>query len=104
MRVGVCVRGWFRTRPIFAIFAVFFVRARLIFVIFAVFFVRARPIEAIRNVQNNRVLGKTKDSIPEEHLIATRRQKPSSIMVWAGIMSDGKKTLLFPLVFIEEGV
>ncbi len=58
-------------------------------------------IEAIHNVQNNCVLGRTQDSIPKNHLIAIRRQKPSSIMVWAGIMSNRKKT---PLVFIEEGI
>ncbi len=58
-------------------------------------------IEAIHNVQNNCVPGKMKDSIPEEHLIATRCQKPSSIMVWASITSDSKKT---PLIFIEEGI
>ena len=30
-----------------------------------------------------------------------RRQKPASVMIWAGVTSTGEKT---PLIFIEEGV
>lgn len=58
-------------------------------------------VQAIHNAQNDRVLAKKKEDIPVELQTAFRRQKPPSVMVWAGVTTDGKKT---PLIFIEEGV
>lgn len=58
-------------------------------------------IEAIHNTQNDRVLARTLKDIPDVHRIVTRRQKPPSVMVWAAVMSDGKK---MPLIFVEEGL
>ena len=39
--------------------------------------------------------------VPVERRSSFRRQKPASVMVWAGATSKGLKT---PLIFIEEGV
>ena len=39
--------------------------------------------------------------VPVERRSSFRRQKPASVMVWAGVTSKGLKT---PLIFIEEGV
>ena len=58
-------------------------------------------VEAVHNVQNDRVLGTSKDALGINVLSHFRRQKPASVMVWAGVTTDGKKT---PLIFIEEGV
>ena len=58
-------------------------------------------VEAVHNVQNDRVLGSSKEALGIEVLSHFRQQKPTSEMVWAGVTSDGKKT---PLIFIEEGV
>ena len=43
----------------------------------------------------------TNDMVPVERCSSFRRQKPSSVMVWAGVTSTGLKT---PLIFIDEGV
>ncbi len=56
-------------------------------------------VQAIHNSQNDRVLAKDKSDIPVELRTSFRRQKPPSVMVWAGVTTDGKKT---PLVFVEE--
>ena len=39
--------------------------------------------------------------IPVEQRTSFQQQKPSSIMVWAGVTSCGQKT---PLIFIDQGV
>ena len=39
--------------------------------------------------------------VPVECRSSFRRQKPASVMVWAGATSKGLKT---PLIFIDEGV
>ena len=39
--------------------------------------------------------------MPLEHQTSFKRQKPASVMMWAGVMSTGLKT---PLIFIEAGV
>eukprot|EP00095_Tigriopus_kingsejongensis_P001171 maker-scaffold415_size178368-snap-gene-0.24 protein:Tk01171 transcript:maker-scaffold415_size178368-snap-gene-0.24-mRNA-1 annotation:"hypothetical protein Y032_0655g1201" len=58
-------------------------------------------VQAIHNSQNDRVLARRKTDIPVELRTSFRRQKPPSVMVWAGVTTNGKKT---PLIFIEEGV
>ena len=58
-------------------------------------------VQAIHNSQNDRIWTKNKESVPVELRTSFRRQKPASVMVWAGIMSSGLKT---PLVFVEDGV
>ena len=58
-------------------------------------------VQAVHNNQNDRILAKSKEDIPVETRTAFRRQKPASVMVWAGVTTDGKK---MPLHFIEEGV
>jgi len=58
-------------------------------------------VQAIHNAQNDRKWLKNKNSIPVEQRTSFRRQKPASVMVWAGVTSTGLKT---PLIFIDEGV
>ena len=58
-------------------------------------------VQAIHNTQNDRIWTKNKESVPVELRTSFRRQKPASVMVWAGVTSSGLKT---PLIFIEEGV
>ena len=58
-------------------------------------------IQSIRNSQNDRILAKNKQDIALEDRAVFRRQKPQSVMAWAGVTMDGRKT---PLIFIEEGV
>ncbi len=58
-------------------------------------------VQAVHNHQNDRVLAGRKEDIPVELRTAFRRQKPPSVMVWAGVTTDGRKT---PLIFMEEGV
>lgn len=58
-------------------------------------------VQAIHNAQNDRILAKNSKDIPVEVRATFRRQKPASVMVWAGVMTDGKKT---PLIFVPEGV
>lgn len=57
-------------------------------------------IEQHLNRQNDRVWSKTKSSVDADLLRVTRRQKPSSVMVWAGVTASGRT----PLVFVPEGV
>jgi len=58
-------------------------------------------VQAIHNPQNDRVWCQKIEKIPVENRISFQRQKPASVMVWAGVTSCGLKT---PLVFIEQGV
>ena len=58
-------------------------------------------IQAIHNPQNDRIWTKNKESVPVELRTSFRRQKPASVMVWAGVTSNGLKT---PLIFVEDGV
>ena len=58
-------------------------------------------IQSVHNTQNDRILAKNKKYIALEDRAVFRRQKPQSVMVWAGVTTDGRKT---PLIFIEEGV
>lgn len=58
-------------------------------------------VQATQNSQNHRVLAKTKADVPLEKRAVFRRQNPASVMVWAGVLSDGKKT---PLIFVPKGV
>eukprot|EP00096_Caligus_rogercresseyi_P014161 TRINITY_DN6689_c0_g1_i1.p1 TRINITY_DN6689_c0_g1~~TRINITY_DN6689_c0_g1_i1.p1 ORF type:complete len:191 (+),score=10.84 TRINITY_DN6689_c0_g1_i1:125-697(+) len=58
-------------------------------------------VQAVYNSQNNRILAKSSADIPVKVRGVFRHQKPKSVMVWAGVMSDGKKS---PLIFVPEGV
>ena len=58
-------------------------------------------IQGIHNSQNDRIWTKNKESVPVERRTSFRRQKPASVMVWAGVTSSGLKT---PLIFVENGV
>ena len=57
-------------------------------------------IQAIHNLQNDRIWTKNKESVPVELQTSSRRQKPTSVMVWAGVTSNGLKTML---IFVEDG-
>ena len=50
------------------------------------------------NKQNDRVWLSDRSSINLDHLRAYRKQKPASVMVWAGITANGRT----PLVFVPE--
>ncbi|QQP53547.1 Transposable element Tc3 transposase [Caligus rogercresseyi] len=50
-------------------------------------------VQATHNSQNDRILTWKKEDIPVELRIAFRRQKPPSVMVWAGVTLDGKRAL-----------
>lgn len=58
-------------------------------------------VEQAFNSHNDRILGRKRKDIPVNEQSIFRRQKPASVMVWAGVTSCGKKT---PLIFIPEGV
>ena len=58
-------------------------------------------VQAIHNHQNDRIWIPNKDMVPVERCSSFRRQKPSSVIIWAGVTSTGLKT---PLIFIDEGV
>lgn len=58
-------------------------------------------IQQVFNHQNDRVICKKLKDVPYGRRAVFRRQKPASIMVWAGVTSDGKKT---PLLFVPIGV
>ena len=58
-------------------------------------------IQSIHNTQTDRILAKNKKGIALEDRAMLRREKPQSVMVWAGVTTDGWKT---PLIFIEERV
>ena len=56
-------------------------------------------VEAICNRQNNRVLAKSSADIPDSTRSVFRRQKSSSVMMWAAI----SKTWKSPLIFVPQG-
>ena len=56
-------------------------------------------VEAQFNSQNDRVLAKSSANIPEEVLTVYQRQKPASVMVWAGVSKTWKSSL----IFVKEG-
>ena len=58
-------------------------------------------VQAVHNHQNDRIWLPDINMVPVERHSSFRRQKPASVMVWAGATSKGLKT---PLIFIEEGV
>ncbi len=58
-------------------------------------------VQAVHNAQNDRILAKNSKDIPANIRGVLRWQKPASVMVWAGVMSDGKKS---PLIFVPEGL
>ena len=58
-------------------------------------------VEMAFNHQNDMVLDIRVEDIPIEARTSSRRQNPTSVMIWAGVTSDGKKT---PLIFINEGI
>ena len=58
-------------------------------------------VQAVHNHQNDRILAKNIRNIPVNEKTMFRRQKPASVMVWAGVTSCGQKT---PIIFIPEGV
>ena len=58
-------------------------------------------VQAVHNHQNDRIWLPDINMVPVERSSSFRRQKPASVMVWAGTTSKGLKT---PLIFIEEGV
>ena len=57
-------------------------------------------VESIFNRQNDRVLAKSSADIPDSTRSVFRRQKPSSVMVWAAI----SKTWKSPIIFVPQGV
>ena len=57
-------------------------------------------VEAKFNTQNDRILGKLPKDLPDHLRFVSRRQKPSSVMVW-GVISKSWKS---PLIFVKEGV
>ena len=58
-------------------------------------------VQAIHNLQNDRIYAVNKSDIPLNDRLISLRQKPASVMVWAGVTCTGDKTLL---IFIEKGV
>ena len=58
-------------------------------------------IQSIHNTQNDQILAKNKKDIALENWSLLRRQKPQSVMVCAGVITD---VWITPLIFIEEGV
>ena len=58
-------------------------------------------VQPVHNSQTDSVLGKDRSSIPLARRAVFRRQKPVSVMVWAGVLDDGMK---LPLFFIDMGV
>ena len=57
-------------------------------------------VEAKFNTQNDRILGKSPKDLPDHLRFISRRQKPSSVMVWGAISKSWKS----PLIFVKEGV
>lgn len=57
-------------------------------------------IEQFYNPQNSRVLAKNTVEAGEKGRIVSRTGHPKSVMVFAGITSDGKT----PLIFVESGI
>ncbi|QQP55122.1 Putative DD37D maT transposase, partial [Caligus rogercresseyi] len=58
-------------------------------------------LEATFNSQNDRILAKDIRQVPLKDKTVFKRQKPASVMVWAGVTTCGRKT---PLIFIPEWV
>ena len=58
-------------------------------------------IQVMHNPQNDRIWMKNKGSVPIKLRTSFRRQKPASVMVWAGVTSNGLKP---PFIFVEDGV
>ena len=57
-------------------------------------------VEAKFNTQNDRILGKSPKDLPDHLQFVSRRQKPSSVMVWGAISKSWK----CPLIFVKERV
>jgi len=57
-------------------------------------------VQQSHNHQNDRVIAKSLETISGNEGRVLRTQKPSSVMVWAGISERGKT----PLVFVPQGV
>ena len=57
-------------------------------------------VEVKFNTQNDRILGKSPKDLPDHLRFVSRRQKPSSVMVWGAISKSWKS----PLIFVKEGV
>ena len=57
-------------------------------------------VEQVINKQNNRILATDRNTLPQATFRVSMTQKPASVMVWAGVTSDGRT----PLVFIPHGV
>ena len=58
-------------------------------------------IYAVHNHQNGRIYAVNKQDIPSNDRLMFQRQKPASVMTWAGVTSTREKT---PLFFIEKGL
>ena len=58
-------------------------------------------IEESTNAQNDRIIAQDVSTIPEEMRYVARVQKPLSVMIWAGISANGRRT---PLIFVPPGV
>lgn len=58
-------------------------------------------VQAVTNIQNDRVYAADARDLPEGSRAHYCRQKPAGVMVWAAVASNGTKS---PLIFIEEGV
>lgn len=57
-------------------------------------------VEAAPNTQNDRIISSNISAVPIETKSIFKRQKPASVMVWAGISERGRS----PLIFVPEGV
>lgn len=57
-------------------------------------------IQPALNRQNDRIRGTCQAELEQDLRLVTRAQSPASIMVWAAVASDGRKS---PLVFIDKG-
>ncbi len=72
-------------------------RARILFTDEKLFTIKAK-----QNSQNVQILAQRADEIPVEVFGGVlRKQKPASVMIWAGVVSEGKKT---PFVFVPKGI
>ena len=58
-------------------------------------------VQAVHNCHNDRYWDDSREAVPVEERSSFRRQKPASVMVWAGVTNSRLKT---PLIFIEKGV
>jgi hypothetical protein len=58
-------------------------------------------IEKKFNVQNTRVLSKDINTVDPSNRFVYKRQKPASVMIWAAVASNGKKS---PIFVIPDGV